>query len=199
MVHTGVYEKDEQIGYSQIEEDRNIGDTWSDEFYEYEKMDGFISKRSKNSKTLQKVRQFLDKSKMCQNDKCETIGYGVADKSLIQKTGYCVNCLEKRESELKVAGVYDAYQNYIIWNNMLKVGTYRIAELEQAILDVKQVHEFINDDGSTESWEMPQSVEEVKSDMREMIIDGNLEIHNLKIEIADAYQLLKDKNYESYV
>ncbi len=199
MVHTGEYEKDEQIGYSKSVEEREIGDKWSDEFYEYEKKDGYIVKKSKNSNTLQKVRQFLNTEEQCKNENCTTIGYSKADKTLIKKRGYCVNCLTEREHKIRVAGVFAEYEKYIIWTNMLKDGLKRIEEMEQAKKDLKQEFEFINDDGTIEKWELPQPVDEVRAEITEVLETWYKEIDELEINIEKVYQVLKSRGVEEYV
>ena len=42
--------------------------------------------------------------------------------------------------------------------------------------DVKPYYEYVNEDGTTERWELPKSVEEVTAEIQELIEIGKKEI-----------------------
>ena len=112
MVHTGKYEKNATIGYQGKKETRKVGDVWEDEHHRYEKKDGFIVKTGKNSEQFQEIRKYLEEKTKCKNSECKTIKITKKDKTFIEKGGYCMNCTIDREHEIRVAGVWEEYQNY---------------------------------------------------------------------------------------
>jgi len=110
-----------------------------------------------------------------------------------------MNCLSEIETKIRHAGIWEEYQNYKIWSRMLVHGKIRLEQLKQAYDEAKQVHEFLNEDGSFETWTMPQTVDEVKSDMTKMIESGNKELSDLEEKRQEAFDIIKGKNYEHYL
>jgi hypothetical protein len=199
MVQTGEYETDTKIGWTKASEHHEIGDIWEDEHTRYEQKEGYVLKTSKNSEAFQGIRDYLEAKNTCKNSKCKRVKKSKTDKSLIQQTGYCVDCLSDIETNIKHAGVWQEYQDYKIWTRMIVYGTLKLEQLQQAHDEAKQVHEYINEDGSTEKWELPNSVEEVKSDIMKMIISGKKEISDLEEKRLEAFAAVKEQNYEQYL
>jgi len=199
MVFTGEYETNTKIGWEKVAEQHEIGDVWEDEHTRYEKKDGYILKTSKNSEALQGVRDYLEEKQRCKNSKCKRAKKGKTDKKLIQQTGYCIDCLAEIETNIRHAGIWEEYQNYKVWTRMIVYGTLKLEQLQQAHDEAKQVHEYINEDGSTEKWELPNSVEEVKADIMKMIISGRKEISDLEEKRIEAFNKVKEQNYEHYL
>ena len=54
----------------------------------------------------------------------------------------------------------------------------------------------MNEDGTTERWNLPKSVDETKSEIQEMIDYGENEIKELEEKRNTAFSILKEKNYE---
>jgi hypothetical protein len=63
MIQTGEYDSNTQIGWTKTEEQRNVGDIWEDEFYRYEKKEGYTIKTGKNHEALQEIRNYLNLKK----------------------------------------------------------------------------------------------------------------------------------------
>jgi hypothetical protein len=82
---------------------------------------------------------------------------------------------------------------------MIIYGKAKIEQYEQAILDVKPYYEYINEDGSTEKWELPQSVEDTKKEIQQLIDSGNKEIQELEDKRILAFEKLRDSNLEHYL
>lgn len=199
MVHTGTYEKDSVVGWTKVEEHHEIGDVWEDVHHRYEQFDGYVLKASKNTEALQEVREYLKEQHTCKKSDCSELTFSKKDIKIIKHSGYCINCLSKVETEIRHAGIWKQYQNYKIWTRMLIHGKLRLEQLKQAHDEAKQVHEFLNEDGSFETWTMPQSVEEVKADMLKMIEAGNGELEELEKMRTEAFDKIKGKNCEHYI
>ena len=48
---------------------------------------------------------------------------------------------------------------------MIIEGKMKLEQLKQSLDEVKPFYEYINEDGSVEKWELPQSVEETKKEL----------------------------------
>jgi thiol-disulfide isomerase/thioredoxin len=199
MIQTGEYETNTKVGWEKQVEHHEVGDIWEDEHHRYEKKEGYTMKSSKNSEAFQEIRDYLEKKAKCKNPKCKRIKKGKTDKTLIQQTGYCVDCLAEIETNIKHAGIWQEYQDYKIWTRMIVYGTLKLEQFQQAYDEAKQVYEYINEDGTTEKWELPQSVDEVKADIMKMIINGREEIKELEEKRIQAFNIVKSQNYEHYL
>lgn len=200
MVHTGEYESDTKLSMTDVkqsEKTRKVGEIWEDE-------DGFIweqkkfgkVKKSKLTDTMAQVRKYLDKKKECQNEDCDKSKYGFTDKKLISKTGYCSKCLAKKEEEIQKDGLYDEYVRYRTYTNMVSHGNEILKQLKQAMDEVTNVHQFINDDGEVEEWESSESVQELKENLKKDIEKGSEELLQVIEKRNEAYEKLKDKDYD---
>ncbi len=115
MVKTGVYETNTQVGWTQKKEDRKVGDVWEDEYNRYEKKQGYILKTSKNHEAFQSARDYISKIKQCSNPECKKVRKNKNDQKLIDKTGYCIDCLSEREHNFRVSGLWKEYEDYRIY------------------------------------------------------------------------------------
>ena len=199
MIKTGEYDKNTQIGWTKSEEQRNVGDIWEDEFHRYEKKEGYILKTGKNSEALQEIRKYIEEKSKCKNPNCKTIKKSEKDLKFIAKNGFCINCTSEKETELRIAGVWQEYQNYKVWTNMLIYGKQRIEELKQSLTELKPYYEFVNEDGTIEKWSLPKPIDEMKAEMQEIIDTGVIELQELEEKRNQAFSILKEKNYEHYV
>jgi hypothetical protein len=82
---------------------------------------------------------------------------------------------------------------------MIVYGKQKLEELKQSIAEVKPYYEYVNEDGTSERWNLPKSVEETKSEIQEMINYGENEIKELEEKRNIAFSILKEKNYEHYI
>ena len=199
MVETGTYDKNTTVGYTKKQEIRNIGDVWEDEHNRYEKKEGYILKTGKNSEALQEIRDFIKEKSTCKNSECKTIKKTEKDIKVIQQNGFCINCTIDREHELRTAGVFQEYQNYKVWTRMFIFGKQKLEELKQSLLDVREEYEYVNEDGTVEKWKLPKSIDEIKSDIKEMIENGTNELKELESKREEAFDILKEKNYEHFI
>jgi hypothetical protein len=138
----------------------------------------------------------LQKQKECKNETCSKNKYGYTDKKLIKKTGYCVDCLVDREAIIKGDGLWIEYSQYRMAQNMISHGNEVLLQLDQALRDVKEEYEIVNEDGSIEKWKMEKSVDEIKGEINADISKIHDELKDI-ISIRDAaWEKLKDKNYD---
>ena len=197
MVKTGEYDKNTTIGYTKAKESHNVGDVWEDEHHKYEQKEGYIVKTGKNSEALSEIRKYLEEKSKCK--KYPNKKYTEVDKKLIKKTGYCLDALVEIEHEIKTAGIWEEYQNCKVWTRMILVGKQKLELLKQSLEEIKPFYEYVNEDGTTEKWNLPKSVDETKAEIQEMIDSGSNEIKELEEKRQEAFDILKEQNYEHYI
>ena len=199
MVQTGEYDKNTTIGWTKSEENHNVGDIWEDEFYKYEKKEGYTIKTGKNHEALQEIRNYLNLKKECSNPSCKKHKKTKNDEKLIQKTSYCINCLAEIEHNFRGAGIWKEYEDFRIYTRMIVEGKIKLEELKQSILELKPYYEFINEDGSVEKWSLPKPVDEVKTEIQEMIDNGEIELKEIVQKRTDAFEVIKEHKLEHYL
>lgn len=168
---------------------RKVGEIWTDkDGKEWEQKEGYRINLTK----MDDVREFLNKLNNCSSSECKTIKYSNADKKLIRKSGLCIDCLQKFESELRADGTYPFYEDYKISNNQLAYVIDLKAQFEEALKGVSQTLEFVNEDGTIQKWHYEVDIEKVKEDLQKDI-DGATEAIEALLERKAA---LEDKLYE---
>jgi len=196
----GEYEKNTQISFSGADKEiikRNIGDKWTDENgVSWEQHAGGKIQYSELGDIMAETRAYLDNLNSCKADDCKTIKLGRVDKKLVSKTGYCIVCLAKRETRIKVDGLWEAYEDYKIYNNMIAYGRDVVAQFQQAYNDTKQTYEVVNEDGTIEKWSMERNVDELKAEILVDITKFEEEIQQAIKLRNEAWDKLKDKNYD---
>jgi len=198
MIQTGEYAKDTQISLSNIKKTtkREVGDIWEEDGLVWEQKSYGKVKQSKASSELASVRKFLSKLAECKSEDCDKSKYGPTDKKLISKTGYCSKCLSEKESIIKNDGLWEAYNEYKIYSNMAAYGTDVLEKWNQALYEVSNIHEYVNDDGSVEKWSSNEDVQTLKTQIEKDIENGKKELTEVIEKRNAAYEKLKPMNYE---
>ena len=198
MIQTGEYDKDTQISLSNIKETtkREVGDIWEENGVVWEQKSYGKVKQSKASSELASVRKFLSKLAECKSENCDKSKYGPTDKQLIKKTGYCSVCLAEKEAVIKNDGLWEAYNEYKVYSNMAAYGTEVLDKWNNALYEVSNIHEYINDDGSVEKQSSNEDVQTLKGQIEKDIENGKKELTEVIEKRNAAYEKLKDKNYE---
>ena len=200
MVHTGKYDKNTTIGYEGKKETRNVGDIWEDEHHRYEKKEGFIVKTGKNSEEFQKIREYLRQKSECKNSDCKTIKITKKDKQFIEKGGYCMNCTIDREHIIKTSGLWKEYETYKVTTRMIIFGKTKLDAYRQSLDDLKEEYEMVGSEGKvTETWKLPKPIEEVRSEINELIYSGSIEIEVLEKDRTQAFEKLRESKMEHYL
>lgn len=200
MVMTGgEYEKTTTTGWNAEKIERKVGDIWEDEYHKYEKKEGFTLKTSKNSEAFEELRKWKTEQSTCKGSECKTIKFTPTHKKLIQKTGFCANCLAEIETKVRASGYWEQYEDYKIYTRMLIEGKIKLEELQQTYDDVKPFYEYINENGTTDKWELPQPIEEVKAELMEMIEFGRTELQAVEKFRNIAFEILKENKLEHYL
>lgn len=160
------------FGYEkEADKKREVGEKWVDgEGVEWEQKDGFRTNLTK----MDKVREYLQKVSKCSSSECKTIKYSTADKKAIVKATLCVDCLAKQETQLRVDGTWDFYEDYKITLNKLGYVRDMKVQLEEAYEGVKQQVEMVNENGTISNWQWDIDIEKVKKDIKKDI-DGAYE------------------------
>lgn len=179
------------FGYEKTEDTtkREVGERWVDsDGKEWEQKEGFKVSVSQ----MDDVRQFLQKLSTCHSEKCETKQYSKADKKLIVKTGYCINCLHKLESNLKLDGTFPFYEDYKITLNKLGFIRDFKQKCEDSLNSLKKDFQMVTEDGRIENWTWEVDIEKVKADLKSDI-DNSYEAIELLLE---RKKLLEEKFIE---
>ena len=200
VMHGAEYEKESFISFSGADKEiikRKVGEKWTDENGKsWEQTEGGRIETSELSDTMQEVRAYLDKLNSCKSDNCKTIKIGRVDKKLISKTGYCLHCLALREAQIKYDGLWKEYEDYKIYSNMIAYGNDVVSQFQQAYNDAKQTYEVVQEDGTIEKWSMERDVTELKAEILTDITKFEEEIEQATKLRNEAYEKLKDKNYD---
>ena len=200
VMHGAEYEKESFISFSGADKEkikRKVGEKWTDvDGRSWEQLEAGKIETSELGDTMAEVRAYLDKLNTCKSETCKTIKVGRVDKKLISKTGYCLHCLTIREAEIKYDGLWEAYEDYKIFSNMIAYGNDVVAQFKQAYNDAKQTYEVVQEDGKIETWSMERDVEELKAEILLEIIKFEGEIEQATKLRNEAYDKLKDKNYD---
>jgi len=201
MVLTGGdYEKESFISFSGADKEiikRKVGEKWTDgDGKSWEQTEGGRIEFSELGDIMAEARAYLDKLNTCKSDNCKTIKVGRVDKKLISKTGYCLHCLTLREAQIKLDGLWEAYEDYKIFSNMIAHGTDIVAQFQQAYNDAKQTYEVVQEDGTIEKWSMERDVTELKAEILTDITKFEEEIEQAKKLRNTAWDKLKDKGYD---
>ena len=202
MVLTGgEYEKNTQISFSgadkQKEQKRKVGERWTDDKGKsWEQHEGGKIEVSELGDIMAETRAYLDKLNTCKSHNCKTIKVTRVDKKMISKTGYCLHCLTLREAQIKYDGLWKEYEDYKIYSNMIAHGNDIVAQFKQAYRDARQTYEVVQEDGKIETWSMERDVEELKAEILLEIVKFEGEIEQATKLRNEAYEKLKDKNYD---
>jgi hypothetical protein len=200
VMHGAEYEKESFISFSGADKKkikREVGDKWTDEDGKsWEQLEAGKVQTSELGDTMAEVRAYLDKLNTCKSETCKTIKVGRVDKKLISKTGYCLHCLTIRESKIKTDGLWEAYEDYKIYNNMIAYGNDVVAQFQQAYNDAKQTYDMVQEDGTIEKWSMERNVDELKAEILTDITNFKEEIQQATKLRNDAWDKLKDKGYD---
>ncbi len=204
MVLTGGdYEKDTQISFANADKSaeknrkREVGEKWTDTDGKMWEQKEFGRVRiNELSDTMAEVRDYLNKLNTCKAEDCNTIKYSRADKKLISKTNFCATCLAKKELQIKLDGFWEEYENYKIYSNMISYGIELLDKLNQAYKDAKQEYEFVHEDGKIEKWVLEKDVNEIKAEILAEITMYETEIEQAKKLRNEAWEKIKDKNYD---
>ena len=196
----GEYEKNTQISFSGADKEiikRNIGEKWTDENgVSWEQHAGGKIQFSDLGDIMAETRAYLDALNRCKADDCKTIKLGRVDKKMISKTGYCTTCLATKEDKIKLDGLWGAYEDYKIYNNMISYGKDVVSQFQQAYNDAKQEYQIVQEDGTIEKWSMERDVNELKAEILADITRFEEEIQQAIKLRNEAWDKLKDKNYD---
>jgi hypothetical protein len=200
VMHGAEYEKETFISFSGADKEiikRKVGEKWTDDDGKsWQQLEAGRVQTSELGDIMAETRAYLDKLNSCKSDNCKTIKIARVDKKLISKTGYCLHCLTIRESQIKVDGLWEAYEDYKIFSNMIAHGNDIVAQFKQAYRDAKQTYEVVQEDGKIETWSMERDVEELKAEILLEIVKFEGEIEQATKLRNEAYDKLKDKNYD---
>ena len=200
VMHGAEYEKESFISFSGADKEkvkREVGEKWTDsDGRSWEQLEAGKIETSELGDIMAETRAYLDRLNSCKADNCKTIKLSRADKKLVSKTGYCAECLGKRETTIKADGLWEAYEKYKIYSNMISYGTDVLAQFKQALADCKQEYEMVNEDGTIEKWKMERDVDEMKAEISSDIERYQSELDDVISLRKEMWEKLKNKNYD---
>jgi hypothetical protein len=79
---------------------------------------------------------------------------------------------------------------------MIGYGNDVLSQFKQAYRDAKQTYEVVQEDGKIETWSMERDVNELKAEILLDIVKFEGEIEQATKLRNEAYEKLKDKNYD---
>lgn len=196
----GEYDKNTTIGFTPQKQEikREVGEKWTDEFgNEWEQLSGGTKiKTSRLTDTMKDIRKWLNEQKECKNKSCEKKKFGPTDKKLIKKTGFCSDCLADKEAQIRYDGLFTEYANYRVSQNKISYAKDVLEKLNDALKNVKNKMEYINEDGTMETWTIDRDIDELKADIQADIDRVKEEISQV-VELRDeCWEKLKDKKYD---
>jgi hypothetical protein len=186
------------FGYEKVEDTtkREVGERWTDtDGKEWEQKEGYKIAVSQ----FDDVRDYLKKLTTCRDESCKTINYTKSDKKLIVRTGFCIDCLSKKEAELKKDGTYPFYEDYKISQNKLSYVRDMKAKMEESLAGIKNHFETVTEDGRLEKWEWQVDIEQVKKDLKEDIKGAYEAIELLLQRIAALEDKLRECNHPELI
>lgn len=173
------------VGWEAEKKERQVGDKWVDkDGKEWEQHEGFIARVTQ----FDDARNYMSTLVNCKADDCKTIKLTRIHKKFIKQTGFCLDCLVQREAKMRETGLF---QNYEWWKmNSQTLGKLKddLAQFEQARKDVETVPAIVNEDGTIEKWNLPDNIEQIKTDM-------DSDIENIK-EIIIKFQTAVDEDWD---
>jgi len=203
VLQGGEYEKNTQISFANSENSaennrkKEVGEIWTDsEGKTWEQKEYGKVRINELSETMSEVRDYLSKLNSCKSADCKTIKLGRVDKKVISKTGYCLHCLTLKEAQIKYDGLWEEYEHYKMLSNIISHGQDLIEKLNQAYKDAKQEYEFVHEDGKIEKWVLEKDVNEIKAEILSDITMYEGEVEQAKKWRNEAWEKLKDKNYD---
>lgn len=188
--------RDEQysptIGYEGETVHRKVGDVWEDEWYRYEKKEGYTLKTGKNHEVFQEVREHLRAKSECQNTDCKKEKYGPTDKQLISQTGFCTECLVEIEANIKYAGLWESYEKWRMFSKAIAIANDAKTQIQQGIKDLKPHYEVVQENGTIERWNLPKPVDVMRKEMEDEIVNIDKGLIELQEDIVIYEKQLRD-------
>lgn len=131
------------IGYEKPEEEHSEGDVWLDNNKKWTIKNGIKVNITTNDEAVKSVSLPL----FCPS--CKTPLKPSIDRLIFLQHSMCLNCLTKKESELKITGKWEEYQKKII-NNDIDNYIQQVNEYYDDLINKNDI--FITEDGVEENW-----------------------------------------------
>ena len=168
------------FGYegNEVEQKRKVGEVWTDKDGKtWRQEEGFKASVNK----MDDVREYLKKLTTCHSENCKTISYVFADKKMIARTGYCVDCMRKLEQVLREDGTWPFYEDYKITCN--KIGWLRDykQKMEDSLKYITKDYQMVYENGHVENWNWDIDIDKVREDLKKDI-DSSYEALELLLQ-----------------
>lgn len=167
------------VGFSDAEaaakksERHEVGDIWEEVdpvtgmVTVVEQKEGFRIRKTKNSDTMQTVRDYLRSFPNCQKESCTCVKPNHLDEKMRKVNGMCFDCTIEYEHKLKTEGKFNEYATEKIHNNAmawLKQTEQEVELLKRAYTEAAKV--VTNSDGMTETIEARMTPEQFEEQIQ---------------------------------
>jgi chaperonin cofactor prefoldin len=180
-----------QVGYTD-----DINNATRKEGEEWEDSQGrkWIWKNGSKRRVPKKV--IIDNKCICKHCNADIRWGNYLDNQVWPKTHLCYDCFTKNETQMKLEGTWEFYDQIRELKNERSVLTdYKTKfdeTLKWCVEKENKPLEFINEDGSIEKWEGENGIEKIKQD-----VEKDLEFINARLLEIDKSISNLEKDYES--
>lgn len=173
----------------ETEKKREVGEQWVDsDGKEWEQKEGYKISVSK----YDDVRQYIDSLSNCKSTSCKTIKLNSYDLKMVRRTGFCMDCLAKRETEIRRLNLWKEYEDWKISQNEIGYFNDLYNKLEEAYKGAKQTTEIVQEDGTFEKWNFDGDIEELKKTISEDMDKVNILLTDLRNLRDASWEKIKD-------
>jgi len=184
-----------QVGY-----DANLENNKRKEGEEWEDSQGHKWVWKNKSKRRVSKRSTIINEKRCKKCNMDVRWGNYLDDRVWPKTAYCYDCFINFQTDLKISGVFDVYNELQDLKNERSIleEYKRKFEESQKFCQENQGKpvEFLEEDGSFERWEGVQDYTKILEDVTKDLVkinDGLLEINTKIKEYEELYESAKSK------
>jgi len=160
-----------QVGYTSDSDvvDRKNGEVWTDaNGKKWIKKNGYKKAiNSVNSSTIDAIKQ------VCKDCSMEIQWGNRYDQLFFNKTGRCQECVAKHESQLRLQGKFDGYEQKKYFSNQLSISRELKTKIDESIsfIENNKKVSFPNGDGTLDEWTIERRdliIKDLKKDLRKI-------------------------------
>ena len=149
---------------------RQPGEIWTDKDGKEWKQIGTTTK-VRTETVMDTVRKSLREAPNCPKKMCSVDHTKHLDKRMLAMRGMCFDCVNEYEQKLKEEGKYEAYEKKTMLENERSFLVETKVRLVESREYITKDSDFMNEDGSTERWSLPNKQEimkDLESDLSEL-------------------------------
>ena len=133
---------------------REKGEVWTDKDGKEWKQVG-VHNKVRTDTMFDKLRKELRTARNCPKEICSIDTTKYLDKRMNAMKGLCFDCVQELEQKLKDSGKYEAYEKKSMLHNERSFLIDAKSKLTESKEYITKNPNFMNEDGSWESWSLP--------------------------------------------